>query len=82
MNKVVASDFLIAIDFGTNSPKTMCIIVISKKLQTTEMVVTVAAASSILKEWNVVSMMWCRALSPTQPKAREASVIPNCVAES
>lgn len=41
MNKVVDSDFLIAIDFGTNSPNTMCITVINKKLQTTEIVVTV-----------------------------------------
>lgn len=50
MKSVVASDFLIAIDLGTNSPKTMCIIVISKKLQTTEIVVTVVAANSIFKE--------------------------------
>ena len=41
----VDSDFLIAIDLGINSPNTMCITVINKKLETKEIVVTVAAAT-------------------------------------
>jgi hypothetical protein len=39
MNNVVASDFLIAIDFGTNSPNTICITVMIEKLTITEKVV-------------------------------------------
>ena len=49
MNNVVASGFLIAIDLGTNSPKTICITVIIKKLVTTEMVVIMVGAILMLK---------------------------------
>ena len=49
MNNVVASDFLMAIDLGTNSPKTICITVMIKKLTTTEIVVIIVGAILILK---------------------------------
>ena len=49
MNNVVASDFLMAIDLGTNSPKTICITVMIKKLVTTEIVVIIVGAILILK---------------------------------
>ena len=49
MTNVVASGFLIAMDLGTNSPKTICIIVMIRKLTTTEIVVIIAGAILILK---------------------------------
>ena len=46
INMVVGSAFRIAIDLGINSPKTMCIMVMIKKLVTSETVVTVASATA------------------------------------
>jgi len=44
-----------AIDLGINSPKTICITVIKRKLETNDIVVTVEAATAKLKKWKMFS---------------------------
>ena len=71
-----------AIDLGASSPKTMCITVIKLKAIIGEAVLENEFTNSG-DEPNEVNRLCNKCSitdSPTHPKPREASVIPNCVA--
>lgn len=82
MAKVVLTGYRMAIDFGANSPKTICKTVITAKDPQNAIVDAMLWYSGPLKPINSKNLMIIGEieLSPTQPKPRDARVIPNWVA--